>query len=105
MTQATGYKVISNKENPGTSIPWLSIPTGSKAGATDKLSQTYYPVQANNQGELKVNSGQLYPMFGVWKIYKDRMECIPYKMSTPVEGKTSQIFYTGNKSADLLLGL
>lgn len=101
MTQATGYKVISNKENAGRVIPWLSIPSGSLAANTDVHSQTYYPVTS----ALKVNNGQLYPTFIVWNISKDKIVGIPMKMSTTVDAVTSQIYYTGNKSADGLFRL
>ena len=101
MTQATGYKVISNKENAGRVIPWLTIPVGNAAANTDAHSQTYYPVTV----ALKVNSGQLYPTFIVWNISKNKIVGLPMKMSTTVDAKTSQIYYTGNKSADGLFRL
>ena len=101
MTQATGYKVISNKENAGRVIPWLTIPVGNLAANTDAHSQTYYPVTS----ALKVNSGQLYPTFIVWNISKNKIVGLPMKMSTTVDAKTSQIYYTGNKSADGLFRL
>ena len=100
MTQATGYKVISNKENAGTVIPWLSIPIGNINANTDAHSQTYYPIK-----DGKANKGQLYPTFIVWNITKDSMIGLPMKMSTTVDNKTQQIYYTGNSSADGLFRL
>ena len=49
MCQATGYKLISNKELPARDIPWL---------------KNYYPISATDA----VNGAQKYPHFIVWSI-------------------------------------
>jgi hypothetical protein len=49
MCQATGYKLVSNKELPGRNIGWL---------------ESYYPITAKGAK----NNGQLYPHFIVWKV-------------------------------------
>lgn len=53
MSQATGYKHTSNKELPGTNIPWCRY---------------YYP---NNNG--KVNNEQRYPFYSIYNITSDQI--------------------------------
>lgn len=47
MCQATGYKLVSNKELPGQGIPWL---------------RKYFPMLADN----KASTSQYYPMYSVF---------------------------------------
>lgn len=59
MSQATGYKLISNKELPAQNIPWL---------------MEYYPVVSQientttNTAAVKVNTAQQYPNYIIWNI-------------------------------------
>lgn len=59
MCQATGYKLISNKELPAKNIPWLL---------------EYYPVSSQienagtNTATVKVDSAQQYPNYIIWNI-------------------------------------
>ena len=59
MCQATGYKLISNKELPAQNIPWLL---------------EYYPVSSqvensqSNTATVKVNTAQQFPNYIVWNI-------------------------------------
>ena len=49
MCQATGYKLVSNKELPGQGIPWL---------------RKYFPMLAGN----KASTSQYYPMYSVFTV-------------------------------------
>jgi hypothetical protein len=59
MNQATGYKLVSNKELPAKNIPWL---------------QNYYPVSnetydpLTNTVTVTVNSAQKNPHYIMWSI-------------------------------------
>ena len=59
MCQATGFKLISNKELPAKNIPWL---------------MEYYPVSSQiensttNTATVKVNTAQQYPNYILWNI-------------------------------------
>lgn len=59
MTQATGFKLSSNKELPAKNIPWLL---------------EYYPVASQiennttNTATVKVNTAQQYPNYIIWNI-------------------------------------
>lgn len=59
MCQATGYKLVSNKELPAKNIPWLL---------------EYYPVSSQvenpttNTATVKVNSAQQYPNYIIWNV-------------------------------------
>lgn len=69
MCQATGYKLISNKELPAKNIPWLL---------------EYYPVSSQvenpgtNTATVKVNSAQQYPNYIIWNIGKGTEQEIPF---------------------------
>ncbi len=60
MCQATGYKLVSNKELPAQNIPWL---------------QNYYPVKTQvedtttNTATVTVNPNQQFPTYVIWNIY------------------------------------
>lgn len=70
MSQATGYKHTSNKELPGTAIPWL---------------KNYYP---NNNGA--VNPGQRYPFYIRWTITPDYIRVDPYKIVNIFSGSSGK---------------
>lgn len=59
MCQATGYKLISNKELPAQNIPWL---------------EEYYPVSkqtedpTTNTASVTVNAAQQFPNYIIWNI-------------------------------------
>lgn len=63
MVQATGFKLISNKELPAKNIPWLL---------------EYYPVSSQvennttNTATVKVNTAQQYPNYILWNIGKGK---------------------------------
>ena len=63
MSQASGYKLQSNKEMPAQNIPWL---------------MEYYPItkqdwnSAANKYDGTTNPGQLYPHYIVWNIGKGK---------------------------------
>lgn len=86
MSQATGYKLTSNKEMPAQNIPWL---------------KNYYPVTSqienpsNNTATVTVNTAQRFPHYVIWNVGKgketenpgvelsnsrDRMLGIPFKV-------------------------
>ena len=97
MCQASGYKLISNKELPGRYIPWLTYPT--IADNENQNNKTYYPTSVsgdNNKKELKCNSLQLYPIFIKWSIKNDSIVGEPFRFS--INGKS--MFYKGNTSSN-----
>jgi hypothetical protein len=54
MTQACGYKLVSNKELPAKGIPWL---------------MNYYPAVANSDGSTKSkNTAQEFPNYIIWTV-------------------------------------
>lgn len=63
MAQATGFKLISNKELPAQNIPWL---------------MHYYPVvdqkenQTTNTATVKVNTAQQFPNYIIWNVGKGK---------------------------------
>lgn len=85
MCQATGYKLISNKELPAKNIPWLL---------------EYYPVSSQvendttNTATVKVNPEQQYPNYIIWNVgvgtetqipgttmdSRDRIKGVSYKL-------------------------
>ena len=56
MCQATGYKLTSNKELPGSNLPFL---------------EEYYPAN-NSSSKSTPNQGQLYPHYIIWNIGKGK---------------------------------
>jgi hypothetical protein len=57
MSQATGYKLVSNKELPGSGISWL---------------RKYFPATSNGTS-LSANEAQYYPMYGYYKAAGDTL--------------------------------
>lgn len=97
MCQASGYKLISNKELPGRYIPWLTYPT--VVNKEDENNKTYYPTKVvgdNDDKELKCNSFQLYPIFIKWSIKNDSIVGEPFRFS--INGNS--MFYKGNTSSN-----
>lgn len=93
MCQASGYKLISNKELPGRYIPWLTTPTTNSPN-----DKTYYPVTVktkNNTKSLECNKLQLYPIYIKWNIKNNKIEGTPLRFS--ING--NKMFYTGNTNS------
>ena len=70
MTQATGYKLISNKELPGNGISWL---------------RKYFPVDVNGE----VNVGQYNPMYSVVESNGNVLNFKSYAINNIYNGKSA----------------
>jgi hypothetical protein len=65
MSQATGYKLVSNKELPGSGIKWL---------------KQYYPATTNGT-TLTANEAQYYPMFNYLEISGATLKSTSYAVT------------------------
>ncbi len=70
MCQATGYKLVSNKELPGQGISW---------------NKKYFPVTAAS----KVNTGQYYPMYSLFNATSSSIVMQSYRVENVYQGTTS----------------
>jgi hypothetical protein len=100
MNQATGYKLVSNKESPAKNIPWLL---------------EYYPVTAQvenpttNTASVTPNAAQKFPHYIIWNIGKgtetetttivperDRIMGKPYKIVLSASPTTLWAYHYNN---------
>jgi hypothetical protein len=65
MSQATGYKLVSNKELPGSGIKWL---------------KQYYPATTNGT-TLTANEAQYYPMFNYLEVSGSTLKSTSYAVT------------------------
>ena len=83
MCQATGYKLQSNRELPGRSIPWL---------------KKYYPVYEDN-GVIKASGAQFYPMYSLYTCNATSVSMQTYAINNiyKVQGNTVTPFDINNQ--------
>lgn len=92
MTQACGYKLVSNKELPAQNIPWL---------------QEYYPVTSQkedpttNKATVTANPEQLFPNYIIWNIGNGTEAENPLNSSTSrsrIKGQSFKLKKTGDSN-------